>query len=355
MDTTRFPIDTDNPNFDVILPVGTHVLKLTVFDNAGLASRADTVVITVKPERKPEIINIVPTVGLQGTTVSAVIYGKNLDQVTAVAIYRGAQQDERITVSLRSGGTPEQLPILLTIHPHAEPGPRLIEVTAPTGIDTVGFDVLPRTAPAPKQIEPGRGQVGNSQPYAMKIRGEHLDQAEEVAFLLRDRPDDQLRAQVQDSTDATVSLNLKISANAEFGQRRFAVTTASGTGRSPVEATFRVVPGNLQIAIIVMTLAAVLVHLLLPFPPAAFLVVSLGYLLLLAGLYLPLPELATARPWLRWLMALYVVGNVIVWLLLAPKGALVDFLLPVIEVTLAVLLFVETQSPQWREGVVSGE
>ncbi len=139
MDLSTFPIDTDQPTLDVTLPVGTHVFKLTVFDDAGLASRSDTVVIRVKPEIKPDVITIVPAAGAQGSTVSAVIYGKNLDVVTAVAAYLDGQQDDRIEITIRPGGTSEQLPILMKILEHALPGPRTVEVSAPTGIDAVDF------------------------------------------------------------------------------------------------------------------------------------------------------------------------------------------------------------------------
>jgi Bacterial Ig-like domain (group 2) len=45
---TKFPFETDQPEFEVTLPVGRHVLELVVEDSAGLRSAPDTVVITVK-------------------------------------------------------------------------------------------------------------------------------------------------------------------------------------------------------------------------------------------------------------------------------------------------------------------
>ena len=47
MPLTKFPQDTDEPRLDVTLPVGTHVFKLTVIDDAGMRSQPDTVVIRV--------------------------------------------------------------------------------------------------------------------------------------------------------------------------------------------------------------------------------------------------------------------------------------------------------------------
>ena len=65
-----------------------------------------------------------------------------------------------------------------------------------------------------------------------------------------------------------------------------------------------------------LTLAAALAHLVLRFPPSLFVVDSVGYLLLLAGMYLPLPGMATARPWLRWVLVLYALLNIGAWIVL---------------------------------------
>jgi hypothetical protein len=353
-ESTKFPLDTDQPKLDVTLPVGTHVLKLTVFDDAGLASRSDTVVVRVKPKSNPpDAIAIVPAAAAQGATVSATIYGKDLEGVTAVAAYLDGQLDDRIAITVRPGGTTEQLPIQMRILEHAPLGLRTLEVTAPTGIDAVDFEVLPRVKPEPSSIEPVSGYVGNSKPRAVTIKGENLDQAVAATFLLRNVPDNQLRAAIQRSGPDGVWLDLSISANAEFGTRRFAVTTPNGTGSSPPEATFRVVPGTLQIGIIAATLAAALAHLLLRIPPTLFALDSVGYLLLLAGMYLPLPGMATARPWLRWILLLYAVINIFSRIVLGLNQELITFVAPLIEVVLAVLLFAESQSPQWRDSAQS--
>jgi hypothetical protein len=349
MDPSTFPIDTDQPTLAVTLPVGTHVLKLTVFDDAGLASRSDTVVIRVKPEIKPDVIAIVPAAAAQGATVHATIFGKNLDTVTAIAAYLDGQKDERIEITLRSGRTSEQLPIQMKILEHAPLGARVIEVSSPVGIDTVAFEVLPRVVPEPKSVEPASGYVGNSKPLAVTVKGNNLDQAVTAAFLLRNAPDGQLRASIQKTGAGAVWLDVKVSANAEFGRRRLAVTTPNGVGASPPEVAFRVTPGYLQVGIIVATLAAALAHLLLRSPEALFALDSVGYLLLLAGLYLPLPGLATARPWLRWLLLLYAVANIFAWIVSGSKLGLISFAAPAIEVVLASLLFVESQSPQWND------
>ena len=69
-----------------------------------------------------------------------------------------------------------------------------------------------------------------------------------MAFLLRGRPDTQLRATVKQPQQEAITLDLSISANAEFGGRQVQVTTPSGTGVSPADVEFRVAPGPLQVA-----------------------------------------------------------------------------------------------------------
>ena len=54
-DYNDFPIETDQPQIEVTLPVGRHVLELVVEDSAGLQSAPSTVVITV--EQAPPVIN----------------------------------------------------------------------------------------------------------------------------------------------------------------------------------------------------------------------------------------------------------------------------------------------------------
>lgn len=53
MALTRFPIETDRPEIEVTLPVGTHTLKLVVRDNEGFESRPDSVTITVIAVQPP--------------------------------------------------------------------------------------------------------------------------------------------------------------------------------------------------------------------------------------------------------------------------------------------------------------
>jgi hypothetical protein len=355
MPLTKFPIDTDEPRIDVTLPVGTHIFKLTVIDDAGMRSQPDTVVIRVEARNSPGVTNVVPDAGRQGSTVSAIIYGRNLDAVTSVAAYLESNLDERIRVTLQPGGTSDRLPIKIEIMEHALPGLRTLEVVTPNGIATVDFTILPETRPEPKNIVPASGQLGNTRPYEVTVTGENLKRAEEVAFLLRGRPDTQLRTTIKQVGPEAITLDVSISANAEFGGRQVQVTAPSGSGVSPADVEFRVVPGLLQAAIVLLGIAAILLHLLLGLPPQLSILVGLFYVVLLAAMYLPLPGVSSVRPWLRWVLVVFAIANVIGWIVQIYEPPLIRFVVPLVELVLAILVFVESQQPHWKDGLQTTE
>ena len=232
MPLTKFPMDTDEPQIDVVLPVGTHVFKLTVVDDAGMRSQPDIIVIRVEARNPPGITNVAPDAARQGSAVSATIYGSHLEDVTSVAVYLESTQDERIRVTLQPGGTAERLAVRLDVLPHARPGLRTLEVVTPDGVATADFTVLPTTKPEPKNIIPASGRLGNIRPHEVTVTGENLKQAEAVAFLLRGRPDTQLRSTIKLASPEALTLAVSTSANAEFGGRQVQVSTPSGTGMS---------------------------------------------------------------------------------------------------------------------------
>lgn len=349
MPLTKFPLDTDEPFIDVTLPVGAHVLKLTVIDDAGMRSQPDIVVIRVEARNPPGITNVAPNAARQGSTVSAVIYGRNLDDVTSVVAYLDSHQDERIQITLLPGGTADRLPIRIEIMEHARPGLRTLEVLTPNGVATVDFTVLPETRPEPKNIVPASGQLGNTRPYEVTVTGENLRRVETVAFLLRGRPDTQLRSTVKLASPEALTLDVSISANAEFGGRQVQATALSGTGVSPANVAFSVVPGSLQVLIVMLGLAAILLHALLRLPSQLYVPLGLLYVIVLAAMYLPLPGVSSARPWLRWVLLAFAIANVIGWIVQTTEPALVRFVAPLVEVGLAVLVFVESQQPQWKD------
>lgn len=100
----------------------------------------------------------------------------------------------------------------------------------------------------------------------------------------------------------------------------------------------------LQIGIIVLTLVTAFVHSTLNFPDPVFILNSLGYLTLLAGLYLPISLLIPYRRIVRWLLIGYTVLTVVLWIaigLRTPTG----YITTADEVLLILLLLLETRRP----------
>jgi hypothetical protein len=349
---TRFPIETDAPTVGVALPTGVHVIKLTVTDDAGMVSAPDRVVITVRPIPTPDAVTIVPTSGLQGSVVNAVVYGKHMDKVTAITIYADSRPDDRISVEIRPGGTEEKLPIRLTIFDDAVPGRRTIEISSAVGIDSVLFEVQPNAVPNVHRVRPDQGYLGNRQPHSVTLLGDNLDRASDVEFLLRDQVDDQVAATVERSSAESIALSVRISDNAEFGQRRLRVITQHGAGQTPASVGYRVVPGYLQMAIMVVTVLVALLHFALPVPP-----IGIVYLLLLAGLYLPVAELSANRPWFRLALGSFALINLVLFVLVrvSPSSfpglvtaSPVAILVAALELLLVVLLIIESRNPRWK-------
>jgi hypothetical protein len=109
----------------------------------------------------------------------------------------------------------------------------------------------------------------------------------------------------------------------------------------------------IRIAIIVLTLATAFIHLYLAFtfensPDILFLLNGLGYLGLLAALYLPLPILESYRGLIRWILIAYTAVTVSLWLFITLFFATaspewIAYVDKVIEVALIVLLWLEGQ------------
>jgi hypothetical protein len=103
-------------------------------------------------------------------------------------------------------------------------------------------------------------------------------------------------------------------------------------------------PANvtLQIGIIVLTLITAVVHMSLNFPDPVFILNGLGYLTLLAALYLPIPQLSPYRHIVRWLLIGYTALTVILWIaigLRTPTG----YVTTADEVVLILLLLFEAR------------
>ena len=78
----------------------------------------------------------------------------------------------------------------------------------------------------------------------------------------------------------------------------------------------------LRIGIVVLTLITAAVHISLIFPDAVFILNGLGYLTLLAALYLPINQLVPYRRALRWLLIGYTALTVALWLAIGERTAL---------------------------------
>lgn len=105
--------------------------------------------------------------------------------------------------------------------------------------------------------------------------------------------------------------------------------------------------GQRQLGIIVLTLATALIHLALSFrfptgPDPIFMLNGLGYLGLVALLYLPTPLVLGQRNLVRWLLLGYTALTVVLWLIMGVRSA-IAYVDKLIELVLIGLLWLEDQ------------
>lgn len=98
----------------------------------------------------------------------------------------------------------------------------------------------------------------------------------------------------------------------------------------------------LQIGIAVMTLGTALIHFRLNFPDPVFILNGLGYLTLLAALFLPVPQLANRRNVVRWVLVGYTGLTIFLWILFGLRVP-IGYADKVIEVVLIVLLLLDAR------------
>jgi hypothetical protein len=103
-------------------------------------------------------------------------------------------------------------------------------------------------------------------------------------------------------------------------------------------------PANfaLQLGIVVLTLGTAFIHFSLNFPDPVFILNGLGYLALLAALYLPIPQLESRRDIVRWALVGFAVLTIFLWILFGVRGPL-GYADKAIEVVLIVLLLLEAR------------
>jgi len=98
----------------------------------------------------------------------------------------------------------------------------------------------------------------------------------------------------------------------------------------------------LRAGIVVLTLGTAAIHLQLNFPDPVFILNGMGYLALLAALYVPLPPLARYGNVVRWVLAGYAAITILLWVLVGARNGLA-YADKAIEVALITLLLIEAR------------
>ncbi len=100
--------------------------------------------------------------------------------------------------------------------------------------------------------------------------------------------------------------------------------------------------GVIRTGIILLTLGTALIHLQLNFPDPAFILSGLGYLALLAALFVPIPRIARYRHIIRWAFIGYTALIIFLWLLFGARTP-IGYVDKVIEVALISLLILDAR------------
>jgi hypothetical protein len=98
----------------------------------------------------------------------------------------------------------------------------------------------------------------------------------------------------------------------------------------------------LRVGIVLLTLATALIHLQLAFPDPAFILNGLGYLALLAALYLPVPRLARYRNIVRRVLIGFTALTILLWILLGARTP-IGYVDKAIEIALILLLLLDAR------------
>jgi hypothetical protein len=98
----------------------------------------------------------------------------------------------------------------------------------------------------------------------------------------------------------------------------------------------------LRAGIVLLTLATAAIHLQLAFPDPVFILNGLGYLALLAALFLPIPQLARYRNAVRWVLIGYAALTIFLWILIGARTP-IGYIDKAIEVALIALLLLQTR------------
>lgn len=107
--------------------------------------------------------------------------------------------------------------------------------------------------------------------------------------------------------------------------------------------------GNQQIhyGVLLCALITAFIHIYLSFqfvksPDIVFLLNGLGYLALIAALYLPIAALSAYRTPLRWLLIAYTALTIVLWILLGARTA-VGYFDKLVEIALIIFVWLDYQ------------
>ena len=100
--------------------------------------------------------------------------------------------------------------------------------------------------------------------------------------------------------------------------------------------------GLLQLGIAVLTMATALMHFFLVFPSLLFMLNGVGYVVLLAALYLPMAQLAGYHRQIRWALMAYTAVTIVAWVAIGQRD-LYAYANKLIEIVLIVLLWLESR------------
>jgi hypothetical protein len=103
----------------------------------------------------------------------------------------------------------------------------------------------------------------------------------------------------------------------------------------------------IRVGVVLLTLIAAAVHLSLLFPDPAFILNGLGYLALLAALYLPITRLVPYRGVVRWALIGYATLTILLWVAIGERS-LLGYFTTADEVALVVLLLLEDRRMRSR-------
>jgi len=104
--------------------------------------------------------------------------------------------------------------------------------------------------------------------------------------------------------------------------------------------------GAVQIGIIILTLVTAAIHIFLglTLPSPLFILNGIGFLVLLAGLFLNVPFARDNRNLVRWVMMAFSAVTVLAWVAIGDKswpGGALGYFTKLVEILLIVLLFMD--------------